>query len=63
MNKFDYFFKTAIIVICIAFLVLFYNFTKHKYIKVMIIPDAGYNFEIKMDNMRQDEEYASKHGK
>jgi hypothetical protein len=61
IKYFDYFFKLSIIAICIVFLVLFYNFTKSKYIKVMLIPDKGNNFEISVDNLKQDEEYKQKY--
>jgi hypothetical protein len=60
MKYFDYFFKTAIIIICVVFLVLFYNFTKLKYFKVMVIGNPGNQYEITMDNLNAEQDYAKK---
>jgi hypothetical protein len=54
MKYFDYFFKTSIIIICIVFLILFYNFTKLKYIKVMVIPDNSHNAKIIVDDSKNE---------
>ena len=61
MKCFDYIFKILIIIICIVFLILFYNFTKIKYIKVMVISSVGQQYEITMDNLKADQNYAEKH--
>lgn len=60
MKYFDYYFKTAIIIICIVFLILFYNFTKNKHIKIEMVSATGSNCDIFMDNLKNDEKCVDK---
>jgi hypothetical protein len=52
---------TIVVILCIAFLVMFYNFTKNKHIKIELIQGAGNNIAIKWDDIKNDGEFIKNH--